>query len=133
MNTALPDATDVISTAVATKDDTTANKKSDSVEEDVKIRMSSQRICRYKKYEVSLLVKKCWRLSHKIDELQVLKALLTAKCCCLNTLSVVSCSRCGASSVVSLGATNGLKDISTTDGEYEVYSCVLTSNCSSSR
>ena len=116
-----------------------------------RLELSSPKICKFRRYDVMLYVKKSWRIRNGISEIDILKALLSAKCCRLNSherkktykkvtlycnfnfFKAVSCPKCNARNVVNLLSTNNSQTLRIDRGEHEIYSCVLTSNCSSSR
>lgn len=50
-----------------------------------RLELSSNKICKFRKYDVKLMVKKMWRLTNKVSEIAILKALLSAKCCRFDT------------------------------------------------
>ena len=50
-----------------------------------RLELSSNKICKFRKYDVKLTVKKSWRLENGVSEIAILKALLFAKCCCFGS------------------------------------------------
>ena len=50
-----------------------------------KIELGTNKLYKYRKYDVRLLVKKSWRLRSGVSEIDILKALLSARCLCEET------------------------------------------------
>ena len=50
-----------------------------------KIELGTNKLYKYRKYDVHLLEKKSWRLRSGVSEIDILKALLSARCLCEET------------------------------------------------
>ena len=59
----------------------------DSEENWARIELGTNKLYKYRKYDVRLLVKKIARIRSGVSEIDVLKSLLSAKCCCEGTRS----------------------------------------------
>lgn len=63
-------------------------KSGDDPEESwARIELSTNKLYKYRKYDVRLLVKKIMRIRSGVSEIDILKSLLSAKCCCEGTRS----------------------------------------------
>jgi hypothetical protein len=69
------------------------------------LELSSNKLCKYRKYEVSLTVNRGWRVKNGLSEVDLLQALLGAKCCRLGSGTPAMCEKCAADKVVTLTAT----------------------------
>jgi len=98
----------------------------------VRLIVSSDKLCKFRKYKVELLVSHSWRLGKGIPEAAMVEGLSCAVCCKANTLETVSCGLCACDSVVSLSSVLTKPDINTVT-DTEIYTCLITSRCTSSR
>lgn len=114
-----------------------------------KIELSTNKLYKYRKYDVRLFVKKSMRIKSGASEIDVLKSLLSAKCYCEGTRSgkrlyqitlyyIINfiepfCNKCHTPKVISLDTAKNTQNIKVDRGEYEIYTCIITSKCSSSR
>jgi len=98
----------------------------------VRLVVSSDKLCKFRKYKVELFVSHSWRTSKGIPESSVVEALSCSVCCRANTLDTVACPLCGCDSVVSLSSVLTKPDINPAT-DTEIYTCLITSRCTSSR
>ena len=96
------------------------------------LELSSYKLCKYRKYEVRLTVPKKWRVDRGLSEVDLLQALLSAKCCRLGSSTEVGCERCAVDRVVVLTATTQWP-IRQENNDLETYVCAIQSKCTSSR
>ena len=95
------------------------------------LRMSSAKLCKFRKYTLELVVAREDRIKAGLTESAVFAAVLHAKCCRSGTTTVANCAKCRCQPVVTLtSATQWARH----DGaDNEVYACIVQSKCSSSR
>jgi len=92
----------------------------------------SSKVFKFRKHDVSLRIRKSWRLAHNLSEPDVFSALLSARCCLLGSDTEASCKRCKCSPVVVLSATSQHPSYDA-ETDTESYQCAIQSRCTSSR
>lgn len=96
------------------------------------LELSSYKLCKYRKYEVRMTITRQWRTENRLSEIDILQALIGAKCCKLGTSQAVACDRCSCDQVVTLSATTQWP-VRRDGSESETYLCAIQSRCTSSR
>ena len=96
--------------------------------------VSAYKLCKFRRYAVTLSVRKDWRAQHGLRDEQLSDALLNAKCCRFGTTVPVGCTKCKCQPVVTLAAAPTKMPVpNSSDDAYEDYVCNIRSRCSSSR
>jgi len=95
--------------------------------------VGAQKLCKFRRYSVTLTIPKLWRVEHGISEEKVMKSLLDAKCCRSGTSVIAGCPRCKCQPVVTLVATSKWLQASSVSDGNENYTCSIRTRCSSSR
>lgn len=106
----------------------------------VEIAVSSDKVYKFREYEVCVRVSARWRRAHGLSAADVVRAAAAAKCCLARDHSVAHCERCGG--VVTLTVPSTTATAATAGegaappaavGGVECYVLALRSRCTSSR
>jgi len=98
-----------------------------------KLVVGAQKLCKFRRYNVTLTIPKTWRIERGLTEAKVMNCLLEAKCCRAGTTVVAGCPRCKCQPVVSLVGTSKWPQASSVSEGNENYTCSIRTRCSSSR
>jgi len=98
-----------------------------------KLVVGAQKLCKFRRYNVTLTIPKAWRIERGLSESKVMSALLEAKCCRAGTSVIAGCPRCKCQPVVSLFAMSKWPQAGNVSDGNETYSCCIRTRCSSSR